>query len=435
MHALKVRFSERRVALYILITLASLTAAFYRDFAHLAIPLPVGGLFVTELALLCITALFVIESLRRGRVVFQYGFGSIVVICFLLWGLVCLYRGKSDGLISLRDSATNYYAMFFLAIPVLARSDRDLVRLIKAVGVGTAIAAIVVLFRVVTGEGNSTSTGALRYHSFIGVGGSLTAFWLLASPARSNHARIVLAVLAGTLMGLIVVATQHRSAALGLLAALTIWILALHRGRGKGAIGAPLPLISLLCIAGLAVGLNSHVATNTLERLQTIDVKSLDFNVQWRLVVWGLLIKGFLASPIIGNGFGANFPVFHFHGQLFGIDPSISVGAHNSYLWVAYKEGLIGLLLLGLFIAYILTRGTWHVLTAADSAGRLCAAVGLAGFVYVLVYAAFNVVLEGPYMGMLFWLYAGIVEAAAVFSYTGSTSAQVAMRTLHGSQP
>ena len=39
MQPLKVRFSERRVALYIIIALACLTAAFYRDFAHLAVAL------------------------------------------------------------------------------------------------------------------------------------------------------------------------------------------------------------------------------------------------------------------------------------------------------------------------------------------------------------------------------------------------------------
>ena len=180
------QISERRIALGLLLLLTCLTAAFYRDFAHLGIPFPGGQVFVTELAILLIGALITLESMRRGRVELQFGVGSVIVSAYLAWGLVCLIRGRVDGVVSLRDSATNYYSLFFLAVPLLAKSHRDLVRLIKAVCAGTAIAAVVVVVRILAGEGSSTSTGALRYHSYLGVGGSLCAFWMLGTPARDG---------------------------------------------------------------------------------------------------------------------------------------------------------------------------------------------------------------------------------------------------------
>jgi len=210
---------------------------------------------------------------------------------------------------------------------------------------------------------------------------------------------------------LIVVATQHRSAMVAVAGSLLLWLTVLHKGRGPGAIGTPRLTLATLVLAGILVLVNSTVATPTLERFQALIQASEDPNSAWRLYSWGLLIAGFVQSPILGHGFGGNLPSFLFRGRAYGLDPTVPIGAHNSYLFLLFKEGIIGF---GLAIAFAVSVFAFtlpRLRRMELGEDRWIAGAAMGAFAFVCLFAAFNVVLEGPFMGMFFWIYPALAEA------------------------
>jgi O-antigen ligase len=404
------RIKIRAVAAVLLLALITLTAAFYRDFSYVALPVGSVNIYITELVLAILLGAVVAMAIPVKAIHLRIGIGGIPAALFILWGIYCLYRGRDSGVISVREFATNYYALFYLIIPILFLSPRSMRWLAAGIVVGTAIAAAVVVGRICFGVGTVTSTGAVRYHPSIGVGASFTLFWFLGAPAASKRRRLIYGLCALASVMLIVVVTQHRSAVIALACALALWLLVLNRGRGRGAIGSRAATIALLVAAVLVVAIDWQTAIATLGRIRAIQGGAEEFNAVWRLYVWSLLVGGFLDSPLVGHGFGANLPAFLFRGVRYGFDPSVPVGAHNSYLFVLFKEGIVGA---GLLLAYIVAVSRLvlsRIITRKERDETWIAGAAMGGFVFVALFAAFNVVLEGPYMGMFFWVYPALAE-------------------------
>ena len=399
---------ERSAAFIILLVFVFLTAAFYRDFSHLGISLGGTTIFVTELTIALIIGLLTLEVLRTGLVSLRFAPSATFAILFVLWGVVCLYRGRTGGMISLREYATNYYAIFYLLVALVAHTPRRLSVLTTTIVAGAILAFGIVLWRVVTGEGLATPTGTLRYSAPIAVGGAST-FFFLAAPAATSGRRILLAGGACIALLVAVVATQHRSAAIAMVAAVASWIGWFHVGRGRGSIGSRKAVTIAIACAALLILIIPQVANQTVARFVSIGIDRDDADSAWRLLVWRLLFSKLEEAPLVGFGFGDNIPAFEFRGVTYGMDPSIPVGVHNSFLFVLYKEGLVGLILLVGFASQLVYRSS-RSLRGETSDRSWIASASLAGFVFVGVFALFNVVLEGPYMSMLFWLYAGIGE-------------------------
>jgi O-antigen ligase len=405
-----------------LVAFVACTAGFYREFAHLALPVGAGALYVTELVLVALLGIAFLPSLARGVLELRIAPGGALLLAFIAWGLICLYRGRADGLQSLRQCATNYYCMFALLVPYLLRDTKDFRRLGIAVCIGTAVAFAMAVQRLAYGEPSVTSTGALRYHSFIGVGASFVIFWLLGSATSSRREGVLKSCLVLGIAAATLLLTQQRSTAVALVAAGAAWSLWGWRTRADRSLGSPVLIISLMIALCLGIMLFGDLATMTFERLKTVLPSEGDHNTSWRLFLWALLLRGVLDSPIIGHGFGWNHPTFAFEGVVYGYEERVGVGVHNSYVFVLYKEGLIGLLLLTgfLILAGMIVR---RVARSWSGAERALFGAFYAAFIFVAVFACFNVVLEGPYMGSLFWLYsAACMNMAVVLNRARSSS-------------
>src|SRR5258705_7800745 len=107
---------ERRAAMFLVGIATFLTAVFYRDFSYLHFRIGPIPLFATELVMLLIGLLLVHEVMRTGTVVLRIGTSSVIALLYLAWGMVCLYRGRSDGMVSVREFAVNYYAVLYIVI-------------------------------------------------------------------------------------------------------------------------------------------------------------------------------------------------------------------------------------------------------------------------------------------------------------------------------
>jgi len=406
----------RRLVFGILLTLIGLTAAFYRDFSYIGIRLGGTPLYVTELSLLLILAVLVLESFQMGQVRVRLLPSGIFAGLYLAWGAFCLARGVEDGLVSVRESAANYYAIFYFLVAGLVAHQRDLDRLWRILLIGTCAAAVVILARVATGFQVITSTGAIRFHAPVAVGASATLFWLLGVPAKQAWKRTLCITGACACLFTIVVATQHRSAALALAASLFLWLALFERGRSVHSIGSRKATIAIVVTGMILLLLMPEVGRLTAGRLRTIGSNLEEFNATWRLLYWGLLLTNIWQSPVLGFGFGDNLPVFQFRGVWFGLDPAAPAGVHNSFLFVWYKEGLVGLILLVGFSISVLWTVSRQLRGRSVRSELWQASAASSAFAFVAVFAFFNVVLEGPYMGIFFWIFAAMAELAVVLS-------------------
>lgn len=132
-------------------------------------------------------------------------------------------------------------------------------------------------------------------------------------------------------------------------------------------------------------------------------------NAVWRVRVWTEMTKEVISNhPLVGMGFGVPFLPrvwISEHSTVTEQYPLPNVDPHNSHVAVFYRIGLIGMVLyVGFFASLILAslqtirnRGVpeirWSILV-----------VSLSYVVMVLAHSCFAVVLEGPYMGVPFWI-------------------------------
>jgi len=121
----------------------------------------------------------------------------------------------------------------------------------------------------------------------------------------------------------------------------------------------------------------------------------------WRWFLWRQAIEGFLASPILGQGFGPRVVIQQWGNVAATHKGKWISGPHNSFLTLAFRLGLLGMLpLLGMLI---FSGYRWF-----NTRGRSrWTDIGMSCLVSVTLYAAFNVCLENPQAGIWFWLFLG----------------------------
>ena len=138
-------------------------------------------------------------------------------------------------------------------------------------------------------------------------------------------------------------------------------------------------------------------------------------NVHWRLSIWKFMLEKAIHEPILGVGFGKPTD-FVWRGMIYDArtgDTTNSqdvTGPHNSFVNMLFRMGLLGLLPLIALLVIAAIRA-WRVLVGR-TLPPFDRAVGLSSVAFlvaVLVTACFSVALEGPYMGMFFWIFLGFV--------------------------
>ena len=140
-------------------------------------------------------------------------------------------------------------------------------------------------------------------------------------------------------------------------------------------------------------------------------------NVHWRLSMWKFMLEKTAHDPVFGVGFGRPTN-FVWRGMIYDArtgDKTNSqdvTGPHNSFVNMLFRMGLLGLLPL-LALLVIAGLRSWRVLVRETLAAldRAFALTSVAMVVAVAVAACFSVALEGPYIGLFFWLALGLVLA------------------------
>lgn len=389
------------------------TASYGRTFAYLGIQAGPFPIYVTEIVLGVVLALYYWEyctfpgprELVRSPV-------SLLVMIYVLYGLILLAAGYSEhGAEAVRDSAMLYYALFVFVglFSVVGPKDMDTVsKVLVAAGI---VNVWKVISQVVAG---SFSARVLRTGKIVGSATALYAiFSFIILCILMNHGiyrkRRLLYVLAAANL-VVVFFSAHRTFIVVLIGVLFLYVITRVKRPGRGpsartirsAIGAILiAIVIVACVPYLG-----GIATATLRKYGRL-LSLTDANTAFRIEYWKrALAIWFEDDPLMGIGLGTPADVF--------VRGEQRTAPHNSYITVGLRTGLVGFALLVLimltYYAYAVSR--IRILQKMGSRLAPYAIVFLLCQVATAIVAFFNVVLEGPYMGSFFWLFIGLTIGA-----------------------
>lgn len=308
-------------------------------------------------------------------------------------------------------TARNFVLILYTLFAVIAATVTDLRRSYRRWFFVVLLASSIALLLVVTGRTGpeqATSTGALRVAAYTFTLAFGIAPIVLIAAAREGLIRPLFAALGAVPFLVALVFVNHRSAWLAFIAAAAILF-------GKRLTAPVMIGLLVLVAAGYFVFGNVNNNRTTLgqevTRARTIT-STTDPNAQFRLKFWKVAMGKAVDSPLIGNGFDL-FPEKIVPHESVGSDPFPA--PHNSFVTIGYRIGLLPLAIVLIMLFVLIRRGFRASVVRADPRERAVCSALTGIVVYSGVTSAFNVFLEAPYAGPLFWTSVGLL-AYAVFA-------------------
>jgi O-antigen ligase len=394
----------RSFSIRLLVVHLFVLGCFGKYYARLRI---LGGapLFTTDLVLLVgLVASF--GALTR----MTWDLFSKLVLAFLLVGVAwAAYTGLGpmDGA-GPKAFSFFVYAGFYFIIRAAAPSDESLWRLLRVFAMAAAIAVVIGFLQMqrgapMFGEGDFeiTTTGSIRW-----LPGEFTLYALLAALVIAVPAIVErridaprLGILALAVVELVL--TQHRSGFVALAVALLATAALL--GNSTEALKG---LIKLLVVAalGLAVFMWAFGSSQIDETVNRVAHSSnlSDANIDWRLLSWYEVFDGVRDRPW-GHGFATWDFLFTWNDPL--------TGSHNSFLDLAYRIGVAGLLVF-LALPVLLVRDVRRLARETGARAQSLLVTACAAMIAFLLFSAFNVAFESPQISIVFWVLLGIGSVA-----------------------
>jgi O-antigen ligase len=353
-------------------------------FAHVR----VGPLYVTDAALFVLLALAILFYPQRF---FAWGRTEKILVAYVALCVLHVLAALDGGMWTLKDATLGGYALFALLVPVFITSVDRLRRLVAvAFASVVTLAAYVVLIPDI---GGNTS-----FYLGAGALGALTGLCL-----RTRWGGGV----AFCVFVLQMVTSGKRASALALLAAATTLFVTLPSAAQRRFLRAIATVLACCAVLGAVAMSFPTLATRLGLGAQrylsgTVGYRS-DGTAQWRLGAWRNAVELIRAHPVGGVGFGAPINVYPVDEPPEKMESPFNYGLpHNTYLTVALKTGLPGLVLLLTALAVWLRR-MWRLRARSTWA---CAVVAFS--VYGCCYGYFSLFFERPFMAFPFWVVVGI---------------------------
>jgi O-antigen ligase len=371
-----------------------------------------GPLYVTEplLALIVFALLlrFIAGSpVRVGDNGRRLATRPLVLLLCAMWipALVgLLARTTVFDYVAARSFVLILYSLF--AVVVVAVTDlRKSYRRWFVVALGGSTVALVIAFAGGAGPEAATSTGAIRLAGFTFALAFGIAPIVLIAAAREGLIRPLHATLAALPFLVALVLVNHRSAWLAFLAALVILF-----GR-KFSPTTALGAIAAVTV-GYAVFTSAHNNVTTvgqeITRAKTV-FSTTDPNARFRLSFWDQAMRESIRSPVYGAGFDP-YPANIVPPETVASDPFPA--PHNSFVAIAYRIGIIPFVIVLALLGTLIAKGFRASRERELPLDRAVCSALTAVVVYAGITSAFNVFLEAPYAGPLFWTSVGLLAYA-----------------------
>lgn len=383
------------------------TVTFTKDFSY--IRLPGRPVFVTDVLLAALTgSLLIFNPKFRANPRSPAG---VFLAAYLAAGAFTFCRSVLAGrpvLLGLRDAAIAWYALFFLIGYLCAADSEKLLLLGKVFFLGAALTSIVAVFYFIHypqhGYGIHLTPGGIYATAALGV----MLIGLENGFVQRGWRSYALTALYGT--GVLLSNARTNYAAIGIMLAIAVFAAPkAHRKRVMRAAKPILRAAAVLAIILLALfetPLGSKFVSSDLRiAYQGLFTPERDPDAVWRLAAWAAAIQMFEAHPLVGVGYGEPF---HFKFEFDNRSHQIKADTrpHNTYITVLYQMGLIGILPLAAILIHFFRRA-FKYLRASLIVDPLCISVTVVQAA-LIVLGMFNLALETPFYGAIFWLNLGI---------------------------
>ena len=355
---------------------------------------------------------------------------TLLICCFIALGAAETIRDYGTwGLDCLRDSAIWYYALFYFVGLAVASNGSQFVRFCSWWKLFFVLSIPWAAEEVLTGYGLSSLTPVIGGHAAI-LGSALMEIVqsmglgcvLLLSEDRvasrwGRPLRIALATLGSAATAIY----YGRGAKLAVLSALMVYIvMSVSRKSGGKSFHRNAILVALLLLGGAVVETTAGgnlVEKLSLDRFSGASLDHPDDTAGWRSLWWDRLYTEVAAqNPVLGLGFGLNLADYN---PLIGEQGENPVRSpHNFNVTILARMGFAGLLIwvgilfLGIAVPF------WGLLLASSTAeneevrNRL---FWIATLTAIWVNSSFSVLMEGPVMGIPFWLILGLLSGRPIF--------------------
>jgi O-antigen ligase len=401
----------------LLLFLIAGTMGLGRQFSHLGIEIGESDvdLYVTEMILAAACLLMLVRKIiTHDRLVTRSPLNLLLATYYVV-GLVCLWRGLPNfGMEALRHSVIVYYSLFYFLILELVTDVDKLERILKFSLVASTVALLAILYNFASGFGFETSTEVKRYGANIGALSLVLCclFWLTLSIFRvKSKAKSLLQILLPFQLFAAIFLIQHRSLLLGLIGGLAFIFALISKTRTlRYLVLIVCALLLIICVNQFSGFLSGNVMLkDTLTRALSTLTPDQDPNSAHRIAMWGQILRRTARQPILGEGFGPAFSAF-FGGRFYDYSER-RLHPHNSFLWILNRMGIIGFGVFSFLILKFYSSGikAYRRMNAGKSKAYLLAL--LSSHFCVSIFAFFNVVLEGPSMGIFFWIIMGLTMA------------------------
>ena len=294
-------------------------------------------------------------------------------------------------------------------------SDRNkLERILKFSLVASTVALLAIMYNYASGLGFETSTHVKRYGANIGALSLVFCclFWLSLSIFKvKSKAKNFLLVLLPFLLFAAIFLIQHRSLLVALTGGLIFIFALVSKTRTLRYLALIIcALLLIICINQFSGVLSGSVMVKeTLARALSTLTPEQDPNSAHRIAMWGQILHRTARQPLLGEGFGPPFSAFF--GRRFYDYSERRLHPHNSFLWILNRMGIIGFGVFCFLILKFYSSGirAYKRMNAGKSKAYLLAL--LSSHLCISIFAFFNVVLEGPSMGIFFWIIMGLTMA------------------------
>jgi O-antigen ligase len=362
-------------------------------FGHTFASIKVGPMYALDavlLAVLFLAAPAIVSAVGRST-----GIAAVIALLLLIT-MIHVYEAGFSRVV-LRQSVLGFYALWVFVGMAVARSG-VLERYMRFVYWGAAGATILL------------ATSALHdvaHDLYIGYGVLIGLFTPRVLARRHLAYPILVAQMALLALG------QVRSIWVAL--PLAVFGTLVVCGRSRSFMPQLLRLLAIAALLfGLAVAARPSIVGSLKRQANSIfnysGSTTSDNNAKWRLSNWNYGISQISAHPLGGIGFGGpevppSVCTTGCNDLTKNPDPTVLAGSdlHNSILAIPLRLGLPGLVVFLAFEVLVLARAR-RLGRRSGTMQWLLACHLLTGFT-----ALTAVVLEGPYMGIFFWLFGGFV--------------------------
>jgi O-antigen ligase len=397
-----------------------LTVVLGRDFAYVNAHVPLlGHMYVLDLFLV---AALLLGSPTIVRAVRQNHRLSLIVGIILLATLAELARG-SISREALRDSVIGLYSLWALVGAALVVSGRvqALAKTLYAMAIPSTVVFAVFLASASNPLTDHVTPKLVPASYSLYLGFSILLVLFVPAFFKTDRARFWASLLA-IVQGVVVAAGQVRS----IWVAFAVVVVGMMFAGGLpsfATVGLLRYGFALFAIAVAAAVVIPRPATKVVNEAQTLIAynpntgtaaqKISESSTQWRFRRWSQALDDLARHPLDGKGFGK--PLIEDRATevaylSVGVPPP-RIDPHNSFIAFAVRFGIFGFLVLVAFEVAVIRSAVRLFRRSLPPLERQFAHWLVACHLLVAGHSLFTVVLEGPYMGLFFWLFGGLVIA------------------------